>query len=353
MPSTFTANLGFEKQATGENNNTWGNVLNTVLDDIDTAIAGFLQKSVAGSSDVTLTAAEALNMVHQYTGALTGNINVIVPTSAKLYYCENATTGSFTLTVKTSGGTGITLDDKTKVYALYCDGTNVIEFQDAQNDVINTQGDIPIGDANGASARLPVGSNREVLESNGTTASWQPKWPTGISLEYTGSVAPAGFVLEEGGTIGSAMSSATERANDDTEALFTHLWNELADAQAPVSGGRGASAAADWAADKTITVPDHRGRMGIGVGQGPDTAEGGGAGITRVMGEKNGKEEHTLVIAEMPAHTHKYGNAIGQPGGAGALSLGFGSSGTTTSTGGNGAHTIMNPTVAKTFIMAL
>lgn len=68
-----------------------------------------------------------------------------------------------------------------------------------------------------------------------------------------------GWVIAQG-TIGNAASTATNRANADTVNLFTVLWNNLADAQAAVSGGRGVSAAADYAANKTIAVPDGRGR---------------------------------------------------------------------------------------------
>ncbi len=125
MPSTFTDHLALEKQATGENDNTWGTLLNAVLDDVDTAVADRLAKSVAGSSDVTLSAAEALSAIHEYTGALTGSINVIVPTADKIYFAYNNTTGAFTLTVKTSAGTGITVPQG-RALILYCDGTNVV-----------------------------------------------------------------------------------------------------------------------------------------------------------------------------------------------------------------------------------
>jgi hypothetical protein len=87
---------------------------------------------------------------------------------------------------------------------------------------------------------------------------------TGIMHDYVGATPPTGFILADGRTLGSAASAATNRANADTVNLFTLLWNSMADAQATVSTGRGASAAADFAANKTITVPDFRGRTGIG-----------------------------------------------------------------------------------------
>jgi hypothetical protein len=74
-----------------------------------------------------------------------------------------------------------------------------------------------------------------------------------------------GFVRMNGRTIGSASSSATERANADCEDLFTYLWNNLGDSIATVSGGRGSTAAVDWAANKTIVVPTMQGRLLAGV----------------------------------------------------------------------------------------
>lgn len=77
-------------------------------------------------------------------------------------------------------------------------------------------------------------------------------------------VADSGWVLWNDGTIGSAASTATTRANADTEYLFTLLWNNVSDTWAPVSGGRGGSAAADFAANKTLMLPRGVGRaMGI------------------------------------------------------------------------------------------
>ena len=130
MPSTFTDALGLELQATGENTSTWGVINNSVIDDLDDAIAARLALSVAGSSDVTLTAAQSLHAYHEYTGTLTGNINVIVPATEKLFFIFNNTTGAFTLTVKTSAGTGILVPQATRAI-LYCDGTNVVDTSSA------------------------------------------------------------------------------------------------------------------------------------------------------------------------------------------------------------------------------
>lgn len=77
----------------------------------------------------------------------------------------------------------------------------------------------------------------------------------------------SGFVRANGKTIGNAASGATERANADTEALFTHFWNRDANHNLlTISGGRGASAAADYAAAKTIALPNAEGAALMGLG---------------------------------------------------------------------------------------
>jgi hypothetical protein len=87
---------------------------------------GRLSKSVAGSSDVTLTADEASNRFLEFTGTLTGNINVILPTAdGAEWIMNNKTSGAFTLTVKTAAGTGFVIASG-KAATGYCDGTNIV-----------------------------------------------------------------------------------------------------------------------------------------------------------------------------------------------------------------------------------
>ena len=78
--------------------------------------------------------------------------------------------------------------------------------------------------------------------------------------------AYSGWVLANDGTIGNGSSGATNRANADCQALFTLLWNNYSDILAPVIGGRGASAAADWAANKQIRLLRAAGRVLAGLG---------------------------------------------------------------------------------------
>lgn len=115
----------------------------------------------------------------------------------------------------------------------------------------------------------------------------------------------SGFVRLNGRTIGSATSGATERANSDCEALFEYLWD--ADANLSVSTGRGASSAADWAANKTITLPDMRGRTMAGMDDMGNSAAGrlsvsyfGSSAI--VLGAVGGAENSpALVQSNLPS----------------------------------------------------
>jgi hypothetical protein len=83
----------------------------------------------------------------------------------------------------------------------------------------------------------------------------------------------SGFVRCNGRTIGSASSGATEFADPTAQALFTHLWTKDPNlVVTPV--GRGASAAADWTANKQIALPDWRGRAVAALDDMGNTAAG-------------------------------------------------------------------------------
>ncbi len=120
---------------------------------------------------------------------------------------------------------------------------------------------VRLTDANGV--EIFVGDNLLVVGSSsggggGGTVDPTTVIATGDVKTRYGTGVLTGFVRANGRTIGSATSGATERANADAQPLFEYLWTT--DPNLTVSTGRGASANADWVANKTIALPDGRNR---------------------------------------------------------------------------------------------
>ncbi|QDP26250.1 hypothetical protein [Bradyrhizobium cosmicum] len=260
----------------------------------------------------------------------------------------------------------VTLDAAGRVPQLFCaDGSIKIRLTDKNGSQKLVQDNLLIVGPSGGGG-------------GGGTVDPTTIFQTGAFMQFYGTNTLTGWVRCNGRTIGSASSGATERANLDAQALFQYLWS--ADANLAIGGGRGASAAADWAANKQLTLPDCRGRIVASlddmgnVAAGRLTATYFGAAAT-VLGASGGGESLTLTAAQIPAHTHP--NTLTDPGhthtyqqpisfgasGAGAGILGSATSGNTGSsttgitinnaanTGGGNPHRTVQPTIlATTFI---
>jgi len=131
MANSTSANLKLTVQATGENSGTWGQITNTNLLILEQAIGGYSGLTVNDTLGNTLTftngaLSNGKDQVIKLTGTLAANVNVVVPDSIEKTYiihdgCDHA---GFTLTFKTSSGTGVDLCEGHK-YVLYSDGTNI------------------------------------------------------------------------------------------------------------------------------------------------------------------------------------------------------------------------------------
>jgi hypothetical protein len=187
--------------------------------------------------------------------------------------------------------------------------------------------------------------NLAALTTNLQNAILNAAWSTGDVKPTIKTVADTGWVMMADGTIGDASSGASELADPSAQALFTLLWNNIADTYAPVTGGRDGSAAADWANHKKIQVGTILGRA-LG-------SAGAGSGLTvRALGATVGEETHLLTTAEMPAHTHSATFDSGVAGATGSSSH-LATGGQTGSTGGGTAHNNMQPTTFINFMIKL
>jgi hypothetical protein len=287
------------------------------------------------------------------------------------------------LTIPVPGGSQLICDASGRIGQFFlADGNVKILLTDA-NGLTQVTADniLVIGNSSGGGGGSPVDPTTVLA-----TGDIKAVYGTGVLT---------GFVRLNGRTIGSATSGATERANSDTQPLFQYLW--ATDPNLVVSTGRGASANADWVANKQITLPDFRDRAIAGLGDmgnadaGLLTATFFGATsvascLATTLGCAGGLESQRLTATQIPPistinnnapnYTLQSGNAIiGSAGmnnsainttalvGGGAGLTNFGvtgfiniNAGTLTSISNNtggGAHPIVSPLMLVTIYQKL
>jgi hypothetical protein len=143
------------------------------------------------SGNYTLSGAELNRIAYEFTGAIVGNIDIIVPKTTQQYWVTNSTTGgSFTLRVRTNTQTPGVLVARGSRAILYCNGSDVV---DAETGGIAT----PVAVADGGTGATTAGA--ALINLGGTAVG------TGLFTAATTNdawtvlgVAPAGTV--NGGT---------------------------------------------------------------------------------------------------------------------------------------------------------
>jgi hypothetical protein len=205
MANTTSADLKLTVQATGENSGTWGQITNTNLLILEQAIGGFSSVALNATTGVTLTFSNGAlsngkNQVIKLTGTITTSVNVIIPDSVeKTYVIENATSGGFTVTVKTSSGTGVTWGATDKgIKMVYSDGTNVVDtaFTEVSSDysptlsgILDTNGnDVVIDDA----GALEDDSNNEYIKFAKTATAVNEITVTNAAASGTPNISATG-----------------------------------------------------------------------------------------------------------------------------------------------------------------
>ena len=87
--------------------------------------------SVAGSGDYILSGSELNRVAYRFTGLLTGDRAIVVPSTVQQYWVDNRTTGDYILSViPYGGGLGVNIAQGERSI-LYCDGTDVLNADTA------------------------------------------------------------------------------------------------------------------------------------------------------------------------------------------------------------------------------
>lgn len=132
MASTASDLIKFEKQATGENADTWGTKANTAMSRIEEAIAGYTAITMVGANytlddtqyqeNATTTAESHLAFI-KVNGTPGASYKVVIPLRTKEYMIWNNVT-TYDITVGGATGDTVTIPNG-KIAKVWCDGTNV------------------------------------------------------------------------------------------------------------------------------------------------------------------------------------------------------------------------------------
>ena len=212
MANSTSASLKLTVQTTGENSGTWGQITNTNLLILEQAIGGYDAVGLNTTTGATLTFSNGVlsngkNQVLKLTGSITTNVNVVIPDSIeKTFIVENATLGAYTVTFKTTSGTGVTWAATDKgIKMIYSDGTNVVDtaFTEVSSDISpQLSGDLDLNSKN--------------ITGTGNINT------TG-NVDITGTLTADNDVQADSIGVGTAPSGTTGqiRATDDITAFYS------------------------------------------------------------------------------------------------------------------------------------
>lgn len=130
MPSSYSTSFRIQLMANNEDSTTWGTFSNTNWQLMESAVAGYLTFGLSDANYALTTANgaadQARNMIITFTGALTADRTITIPSVSKVYSIFNNTTGGHNLIIS-GGGSTYTLPAG-KQSLIFCDGTNVSEM---------------------------------------------------------------------------------------------------------------------------------------------------------------------------------------------------------------------------------
>jgi len=227
MPSSYTSRLKLERQASGENSGSWGDLVNYVFNRIDSSIKGYQSIDVSGNSNVILTSNnsttntddsttddQAHNAVLEFTGALTANIYVFTDAVENNYTVFNNTSGSYTLNFAPTGGTGVEIKQNTRTL-VYTDGTTMYNTLANIGDVnvtsFTSSGNVTI------TGNIIPGTN-DTYDLGSQAAVWQNL--------YTGDLHLSNQAKNQGNIVDGTKGSWTLQEGKDDIFLINNISGE-------------------------------------------------------------------------------------------------------------------------------
>lgn len=218
MPSSYTPSLRLTLPVTGENPGTWGDLVNTGITAlVDSAVAGYAAITMTDADYTLVTvngaADESRKMLLNISGTLSAPRNVICPTASKLYFVKNATTGGFAITLKTSGGSGISIPNGKSV-VLMCDGTSVVEAVNySPTAVTSVTGTAPVVSSGGLTPAISMPAATASVNGYMTSTFATKLNGIGAGATVTGVTGTAPVVSSGGAAPVISMAAATTAVN--------------------------------------------------------------------------------------------------------------------------------------------
>lgn len=301
--STPTQRLRLEKQATGQNLNTWGQRLNdSGIALIEEAIAGVTAKALSGNVTLTSTnyeADESRRAILVFTDdGLFAKPTVTIPAVEKVYLVHNK--GSEYDIDITCGGAVATVGPGL-IVSVYCDGTDCFNTDEARLAEIAK-------DAAEAAQLAAEGARDDAIDAKDDAEAAA----IATDLDRTA-------VAEDRTAVENALETAEIQVASEAEAIEGEnngkVMTPLRTAQAiaaqgtiPIGGvimwsGSIASIPENWAlCDGFSGTPDLRNRFVVGAGGDYDPNDTGGA------------DSVTLTTGQIPSHTHSFSATTGTAG---------------------------------------
>ena len=228
MTATYTTRIRLTKQGTGDNDSTWGVVLNDeVIELTDFALAGYTTISLA-AGDVSLTindgtADQSRSAMLELTGTLTGNRGVYLPTNiSKSYIVKNDTSGAYSATVLINGGTGSAIPQGSSVI-VFTDGTTVTPATDSTGLGLGTAATLNFGTS--INELIPVSSadTRYANVSSDETITGAYTFTSTTSFNTTKVIASATQAYSK--PVSVAVASSAVSLDFSTGNNFTTILN--------------------------------------------------------------------------------------------------------------------------------